>query len=266
MARHDFCALVAAGGAAEIYSLSVEENIEIVRRTIEAAPGRLVMGTVGFNVPMAVAMAKGMEKAGAGALLCMPPYYANAPMDGLIEYYAAIGNATGLPLAVYSRDWAAFSPDSVARLAGRVPTLEIWKDGQGDPRKYQRIMARVGDRLAWLGGIGDDAVAGYYAIGVQGYTSSVSNIAPRLSLALAAAGAKRDFTTLEHLLTRYVHPLFQLRERSRGYEVAVMKKAMELQGQAAGPVRPPLVNVTAEETEIIRGILESWAEFRDPID
>lgn len=66
----------------------------------------------------------------------------------------------------------------VARLAEKVPTLQIWKDGQGDMRKYQRIMAKVGDRLAWIGGIGDDCAAGYFAIGVQGYTSSISNVAP----------------------------------------------------------------------------------------
>ena len=53
---------------------------------------------------------------------------------------------------VYSRDWAVFSPEMVARLSDRVPTLAGWKDGQGDARKYQRIMQYNGDRLAWFGG------------------------------------------------------------------------------------------------------------------
>jgi hypothetical protein len=34
---------------------------------------------------------------------------------------------------VYSRDWAVFSPQMVARLAERVPTLMAWKDGQATP-------------------------------------------------------------------------------------------------------------------------------------
>ena len=53
--------------------------------------------------------------------------------------------------------------------------------------KYQRIMQHVGSRLAWLGGLGDDCVPAYFAIGVQAYTSSISNIAPKLSLELAEA-------------------------------------------------------------------------------
>lgn len=40
MARHPFCALVAAGGIGEVYSLSVEEIAEVVRVTVEAAAGR----------------------------------------------------------------------------------------------------------------------------------------------------------------------------------------------------------------------------------
>ena len=71
---------------------------------------------------------------------------------------------------------------------GRDERPSRWKDGQGDARKYQRIMSLVGDRLAWIGGIGDDCVPAYFAIGVQAFTSSISPVAPRLSLALAEAG------------------------------------------------------------------------------
>src|SRR6266516_8086780 len=106
----------------------------------------------------------------------------------LFAYYESIGRATELPLIIYTRDWAVFTPEMVARLADRVPTLAAWKDGQGDIRRYQRIMEYNGDRLAWFGGSGDDCVSGYFAIGVQAYTSSISNISPRLSLALTEAG------------------------------------------------------------------------------
>jgi 5-dehydro-4-deoxyglucarate dehydratase len=204
-----------------------------------------------------------LEKAGADCLLVLPPYYSNAPEEGLFDYYQAIAHASGLPLMVYSRDWAVFSPQMVARLAERLPTLLAWKDGQGDARKYQRIMSHVGDRLAWLGGIGDDCVPAYFAIGVQAYTSSISNIAPKVSLQLAEAGLARDFTRLDQLMRRYVHPLYTLRDRMRGYEVSVMKAAMEILGIPAGPVRPPLTNCRPEDVEDVRKLMDV---YRDVIE
>src|SRR6266545_1557246 len=209
MVRYPFCALVAAGGTGELYSLTPAEIEQVVRTTVEAADGKMpVVAGTGYNAAIAADIARRSQRAGADCLLVLPPYYSNAPEDGLFEYYTFIGNATPLPLMLYSREWAAFTPQQVARLADRVPTLAFWKDGQGDARKYQRIMSYNGDRLAWLGGIGDDCVPAYFAVGVQAYTSSISNIAPRLSLALAEAGLARDFARLDILLRRYVHPLY----------------------------------------------------------
>jgi 5-dehydro-4-deoxyglucarate dehydratase len=262
MIRHKFCSLVAAGGTGEMYSMTPQENVEVVRRTAAVVNGKMpVIGGVGYNAAIGAQMAREMEQAGADALLVMPPYYVNAPVDGLLEYYAAIGKASGLPLAVYSRDWAVFTPDMVARLADQCPTLQIWKDGQGDARKYQRIMSKVGDRLAWLGGIGDDCVAPYFAIGVQGYTSSISNVAPKLSLALGKAGMKGDFKTLNQLLAKYVHPLYALRDRKRGYEVSVMKTMMDLVGLKGGVVRPPLENVNKAEVKLIQEVVDLYKDW-----
>lgn len=262
MTKFPFCAIVAAGGTGEIYSMSVAENIEVVKRSVEATAGRMpVVAGVGYNTPMGVEMAKGMEKAGAQALLIMPPYYTNAPFEGLVSYYSAISAATGLEVSLYSRDWAAFTPDQVARLAERIPNLTFWKDGQGDARKYQRIMSVVGNRLCWIGGIGDDCVSAYFAVGVQSYTSSISSVAPKLSLAMAEAGMKGDFATLDQLVRKYVHPLYALRDRMKGYEVSVMKTFMELMGKPAGPVRPPLVDTKPGEEADIRKVVELYQDW-----
>jgi len=259
MARYPFCALVAAGGAGEIYSLTPEEIEDVVRVTVKTTAGKMpVVGGTGFNAPMGADIARRIEEAGADCVLVLPPYYSNAPEDGLVEYYRAIANHTGLPLMLYSRGWAAFTPPQVARLAERVPSLEFWKDGQGDTRKYQRIMQQVGDRLVWLGGLGDDCVPAYFAIGVQAYTSSISNIAPKLSLELADAALSHDSARLHQLMEKYVHPLYALRERQRGYEVAVMKAAMEMLGRKAGPVRPPLSPCRAQDLEDVRHLMEVY--------
>ena len=261
MTRHPFCAFVASGGTGELYSLTPDETEQVICVAVDAAQGRMpVVAGVGFNPAIAVDVARRAEKAGAKCLLVLPPYYQNPPEEGLYQYYEAIGQATGLPLMIYSREWAVFSPQQVARLAERVPTLVGWKDGQGDIRKYQRIMNFVGDRLVWFGGIGDDCVPGYFAAGVQAYTSSISNIAPRLSLMLAEAGMKRDFAALQVLMDKYVHPLYAIRDRLRGYEVSVMKEAMEILGKPAGPVRPPLVDTRPQDVEDVRKLMKVYED------
>src|SRR5579884_786073 len=262
MAAHPFCALVAAGGTGELYSLSPDEIEDVVKTSVKAANGRMpVVAGTGFNMLLGVEIAKRAQKAGAQCILALPPYYIAAPEDGLFGYYEAIGRATDLPLMIYSRDWAVFTPEMVARLAERVPTLAAWKDGQGDTRRLQRIMEYNGDRLAWFGGLGDDCVPGYFAVGVLGYKTRISNIAPKLSLALAEAGAQRNFIRLNELMKSYVNPLYALRERSRGYEVAIMKQAMEILGMPAGPVRPPLMNCREKDVADLRKLMDIYKDM-----
>lgn len=263
MSKYPFCAIVAAGGTGELYSLSPVEVEQVVKTTVENARGIPVVAGTGFNAAIGADLARRAERAGAECMLALPPYYLNSPEEGLFEYYRAIGAATPLPLMVYSRDWAVFSPQMVAKLADRVPTLAAWKDGQGNVRVYQRIMQYNGDRLAWFGGLGDDCVPGYFSIGVQGYTSSISNIAPRLSLELARAGMARDFARLDELMARYVHPLYAIRERVKGYEVSIMKDAMEILGMQAGPVRPPLQNSRPQDVEDTRKLMEVYKDWID---
>ncbi len=260
MSKHPFCALVAAGGTGELYSMTPEEIGEVVRVTVDNSNGLPVVAGTGYSAAIGSDIACRAAKAGAASLLILPPYYIAAPEEGLFDYYAAIGHAVELPLMIYSRDWVAPSPQTVARLCERIPTLTGWKDGQGDGRKYQRIMNFVGDRLAWFGGLGDDTVPVYFAVGVQAYTSSISNIAPKLSLALAKAGLARDFATLDRLMKKYVHPLYALRERMRGYEVSIMKEAMTMLGMAAGPVRPPLSEVRPQDREDLKKLIDVYRD------
>jgi 5-dehydro-4-deoxyglucarate dehydratase len=257
--RHPMAAIVAAGGTGEMYSLTPAEHLAVTQATVEEVQGRVpvICGT-GFNLPIAVELAQQAARLGADAILALPPYYPNADEEALAEYYAAIGVATRLPLLVYSRDWVHPTPAWVEKLAAKVPTLTAWKDGQGDIRRYQQIMCRMGERLHWVGGAGDDCVPGYYSIGIRTYTSSIATVAPKLSLQLHEAASAGDRTKLDQLMKGYVIPLYALRARRKGYEVTVMKEMMNRVGLAAGPVRPPLPSLRPEEMAEVDAMMEDW--------
>ena len=257
--KHKLCAVVAAGGTGELYSLTPAEHLDVVKATIEELKGAApVIAGVGFNRAIAIEMAQRSAKAGADAILALPPYYPNADEDALLDYYRAIGTATPLPFLVYSRDWVNPSPAWVERLAKAVPNLAAWKDGQGDTRRYAQIMQRLGDRLYWIGGVGDDNVPAYYSIGIRTYTSSIATVAPRLSIELHEVASRGDAAALRKLMDAFVTPLYAFRARRKGYEVSVMKEMMNLLGMAAGPVRPPLADVRPEEIVELKAILETW--------
>jgi 5-dehydro-4-deoxyglucarate dehydratase len=160
-------------------------------------------------------------------------------------------------MLIYTRDWFNPTPALAERLA-QIPNLIGWKDGQADLRRYQMIRQRLGDRLHWIGGAGDDMVSGYYSIGIRTYTSSIANVAPRLSLKLHELASTGQSDELAKLMNDLVIPLYALRARRKGYEVSAMKAMMDMVGLAGGPVRPPLVDLRPDETELLRGMLDKW--------
>jgi 5-dehydro-4-deoxyglucarate dehydratase len=258
MLQHPPAAIVAAGGTGELYSLSPAEHQAVVRAAVEESAGRVpVIAGAGFNGPIAAALARQAAEAGASGILAFPPYYPGGEDDGLVDYYSTIGKAADLGLLIYSRDWFHPSASLVERLAS-IPNLVAWKDGQGDIRRLQILRARVGDRLHWIGGAGDDLVPAYYGIGIRAFTSSVANASSKVAWQLHETASRGDAAALQALMTTFVVPLYVLRARRRGYEVSVMKVLMDLLGMAGGPVRPPLAMLKAEEVDMLRATVPSW--------
>ncbi len=256
--KHPVCAVVAAAGTGELYSLSPSEHLAVVKATVEEVNGRVpVIAGTGFNPHIAAELAKQSAAAGVSGILAFPPYYPNPDEEGVIAYYRGIGNATPLGMLIYSRDWFAPGPALVEKLA-QIPTLIAWKDGQADLRKYQMIRQRLGDRLHWIGGAGDDMVPGYYSIGIRTYTSSIATVAPKLSIQLHELAAAGKSAELSRLMDELVIPLYALRARRKGYEVSAMKAMMDMVGLVGGPVRPPLVDLKKEDIEALRAGLEKW--------
>ena len=260
--KHPVCAVVAAAGTGELYSLSPAEHLAVVKTVVEEVKGKVpVLAGTGFNPPIAVELAKASAAAGVDGILAFPPYYPQPDEEGTIAYYTAISQATKLGMIIYSRDWFSPSAALVEKLA-KIPTLVVWKDGQGDLRKFQIIKQRVGDRLLWVGGSGDDMVPGYYSMGVRTYTSSIANVAPKLSLRLHELASAGHSAELTKLMDEIVIPLYEFRARRKGYEVSVMKSLMDMVGLVGGPVRAPLVDVRPAEVKELRATLKQWTKWQ----
>jgi 5-dehydro-4-deoxyglucarate dehydratase len=262
LAQYPVCALVAPSGTGEIFGLDPDECAAVTAATVDAVAGRKpVIASVGFNARTAATLAKRAEAAGADGVLIMPPYYATPDPGGLLDYYAEIASATSLAVLPYARDAAAFTPDLIEQLARRVSNLVAFKDGRGDVRVFQRLREHVIDRLGaerlvWLAGVGDDLVGAYFAAGAEGFTSSLACFWPEASAELYRLASSGDFDALRDYHYRVVRPFYELRQRGRGFEVSVMKAAMELLGHAAGPPRPPLGQLSEADRADLRALLE----------
>ena len=263
MLRQPVAAIVAAAGTGELYSLSADEHLKVIKAVVQEVNGKVpVIAGTGFNPAIGAMLAKQAADAGANGILAFPPYYPSPDDEGLIAYYRSLAAATPLGMIIYSRDWFAPTAVQVEALTKEIPTLVAWKDGAADIRRYQMIRRRVGDRLHWIGGAGDDMVPAYYAMGVRAYTSSISNVAPRLSIKLHELASKDPHSAeLVKLMDEIVIPLYALRAKRKGYEVSAMKALMDEVGLVGGKVRPPLVDVSEEDLKMIRASIPRWKEW-----
>lgn len=256
MADSGFSAAVVCGGTGELYSLTMEEHRDCIRAAVQTVGDRMaIIAGVGYGVTIATALARASQDEGADGILILPPYYTNADPDGMFAYYKAIADSVQLGVFPYARDWAVLSPDLVELLT-TIPNVVAFKDGQGDLRAFSRIRHRVGPKIVWLGGVGDDMVGGYFAAGAEGFTSSVSNFIPDVALQLLRLAQQGDYRAVEKLTAEKIQAYYDLRVRRRGYEVSVVKETMNILGMPAGPVRPPLIDVAPADRVTLLAIMD----------
>jgi 5-dehydro-4-deoxyglucarate dehydratase len=262
LATSGISAIVAPSGTGEIFALTPDEANAIVAATVEVAGDKPVIAAAGFGPRLGAELARAAEAAGAAAIMIVPPYYGKPDPDALITYYADIAASTSLGIIPYARDAALFSPKMVEQLVNRVQNVVAFKDGRGDVRLFQQIREyvseRIGaDRLVWLAGAGDDLVGPYFAAGAEGFTSSLACFWPEASVELYRLAATGDYAGLSEYHHRVVRPIYALRQRRPGFEVSVMKAAMDLLGYKAGPARSPLANLSESDHAELASLLDA---------
>lgn len=249
--------LFVCGGTGEYYSLDIEEYRTLVRAAVEVCAGRLpIVAGVGYGTRMAIEFARAAEAAGADGIMVMPPYLLVAEQEGLYQHYRAIAEATRLGMILYQRDNAIFAPATVRRLA-EIPNIIGFKDGHGDMERLLRIRLAVGDRLVMLNGMptAELSVPAFAGVGVESYSSAVFNFVPEIAQAFYHASASGDQARATQLLEGFYRPFAELRDRARGYAVALIKAGVGITVKPVGPGRAPLVNPPAEHIAELEAII-----------
>ncbi|MER7574130.1 5-dehydro-4-deoxyglucarate dehydratase [Streptomyces sp. NPDC126514] len=239
-------AVFACCGTGEFHALTPEEYQECVRAAVEVTAGRVpVVAGTGYGTALAVRYARLAEAAGADGLLAMPPYLVLAAQEGLLRHYREVAAATALPVIVYQRDNAVFTPQTVVELA-RTDGIIGFKDGLGDLDLMQRIVSALrtdvpGDFLCFNGlPTAELTQLAYRSLGVTLYSSAVFCFAPEIALTFHQALRHGDEATARRLLDGFYRPFVELRAQGRGYAVALVKAGVRLRGLDVGEVRPPL--------------------------
>jgi 5-dehydro-4-deoxyglucarate dehydratase len=260
LAGYDAPVLFAAGGTGEFFSLTPDEVPAVVRAAKEAAGATAIVSGCGYGTEMAVGIARAAEKAGADGILLLPHYLIDAPQEGLLAHARTVCRSVGIGVMVYNRDNAVLQPDTVARLCDDCPNLIGFKDGTGDIGLVRHVTARMGDRLMYLGGMptAELFAEAYLGAGFTTYSSAVFNFVPALATQFYAALRGGDRATCERILKEFFYPFMAIRNRQKGYAVAAIKAGVRLQGFAAGRVRAPLVDLTAEEEAMLEALMAPW--------
>ncbi|MER7365231.1 5-dehydro-4-deoxyglucarate dehydratase [Nonomuraea wenchangensis] len=256
-----------ACGTGEFNALDPGEYGRAVAAAVTAAGGRVpVLGGAGGTLPAARAIAREAAARGADGLLLMPPYLVNAPAAGLVRYVRDVAAAAELPVIIYQRGNARFTPEAVAELA-QVPNIIGFKDGLGDFDLLQRIILRVreaghGD-FTFFNGLptAEFTMPAYRGLGVTLYSSAVFAFAPEIAIAFHKALTAGDEALVRRLLTGFYLPLVELRDLVPGYAVSLVKAGVRLRGLEVGGVRAPLVDPTAEHVERLERIVAAGLEI-----
>ncbi|MGW5035029.1 5-dehydro-4-deoxyglucarate dehydratase [Streptomyces nigra] len=255
-------AVFACCGTGEFHALTPEEFQACVRAAVEAAEGRVpVVAGTGYGTALAVRYAALAEEAGADGLLAMPPYLVVAGQEGLLRHYRTLAASTALPVIVYQRDNAVFTPDTVVELA-RTDGIIGLKDGLGDLDLMQRTVSAVrteasGDFLYFNGlPTAEQTQLAYRALGVTLYSSAVFCFAPEIALAFYRALHNGDEDTAGRLLDGFYRPFVELRAQGPGYAVALVKAGVRLRGLDVGEVRPPLHEPAEDHLKQLAQLIE----------
>lgn len=244
--------IVPCGSTGESATLNFSEHERVIEEVVSAVGSSVpvIAGTGSNNTEEALTLTKAAAKIGADAALVISPYYNKPNRAGLIKHYSLLADC-GLPIIVYnvpSRTGQNLSADLIIELA-KNPDIVGVKEASGDLGQISQIIegTRNLDRdtpFCVLSG-DDNLTLPILSLGGTGVISVAANLEPARMVELYEACRSGSFFKAQHLHYE-LSPLF------RGMFIDTnpipVKKAVELRGRSAGPLRLPLVELDEQKT------------------
>jgi len=250
--------IVPCGSTGESATLTFEEHETVIAKTVEVVDGRVpvLAGTGSNSTAEAMRLTRSAKDAGADGALIISPYYNKPNRSGLIKHFTKLADLD-LPIVIYNvpgRTAQNLQPDLVAELAEH-PNIVGIKEASGDITQISRIIEETQDEdFSVLSG--DDAMTlPILAIGGTGVISVAANVVPGLMVEMYesfSAGDLAQAQDLHYILSPLMRAMFI------DTNPIPVKKAVELLGMAAGPVRLPLDELDAARTELLKGVLANY--------
>lgn len=198
-------AIVSVGTTGESATLSIDENVKVILKTVEYAAGRIpiIAGTGANATSEAITMTKLLHGSGVVGCLSVVPYYNKPTQEGMYQHFKAIAESTDLPQILYNvpgRTGSDLKPETVARLA-KIPNIVGIKEATGDVSRVSKIKELAGQDFIILSG--DDAT-GLDAIkdGAEGVISVTNNVAAADMAKMCRLALNGDFAKAEEINQR----------------------------------------------------------------
>ncbi len=247
-------ALVPAGTTGEAATLSYEEHIEVVRYVCEVANKPVIAGAGSNSTREALYLAKEVEKAGADAAMFVTPYYNKPNPEGLVRHYSEIAKEISIPILVYnvpSRTGINVTPETARRLS-EIEGVAGIKEASGNLKQVAEIIRLTSDDFAVLSG-DDFLTLPILMLGGRGVISVTANVAPHLMKEMYEAFRSGNVERAKEIHYKLM-PLYDALFIDTN--PIPVKKALELMGLAAGKPRLPLIELSNEKTEKLKGVLK----------
>jgi dihydrodipicolinate synthase/N-acetylneuraminate lyase len=246
--------LVPGGSTGEFTTLTPAERRELVEATVAAAAGRVpvVAGTGALTTRETVELSRHAERAGAAAVMVVPPFYEALPWRELRAHYTAVADAIGIPIMYYNLP----SASGVTLTAEQLRELPVacLKDTGGDAVAATELIQTGGPTLlnGW-----DTLTFSALAAGVRAVVWGAASILPEQCVELHRLLIDDiDLPAARELWAR-LWPLCRFLE-SQSYSAAV-KAACGLVGDTTGPVRAPLLPLGDAAAAELAGLVERAA-------
>ena len=248
--------IIVCGTTGESPTVFYPQKIEVIRRVLEAANGRVpVIANVGDNCTQdTIDFARDVAKLGVDGFMCVVPYYNKPPQEGLYQHFKAIANSTDLPIILYNipgRCVINMTAETTLRLARDCENITAIKEASGKIDQVKEIVEGAPEGFVVYSG-DDSFTFPLMQAGGAGVISTISNVATarmKEIVDLCAAGDWEKAAEANERLLPLMNGLFETTNP------ILVKEALALDGFPVGGVRLPLVDATPEQSKRLEAIM-----------